>query len=236
MKDIFSTVGKVMGLLFAALVIGYTSWLTYLLAQMLIPDQVFLQVMTLVLFDVAALVWFVQFLTTARGTMQWALAAIGFLVAIVGTVIMAVGELVLGQQLVVIEDPTRIGWILIATLAVSALVHVLLIYLFHFSDPMLMNRIETAQKVGAAISQAGQDARAEIDRNMPEITANLVDSGTITSCTMYAGILDSRKLVSALTITTLTLDGNVTFYWDKAKLTIGTLVIQPGAVVNIVAS
>ena len=173
MKDILATVGKIGGLVFAALVIGFTSWLTWLLAKRLIPDSTVLQFMTLALFDGAALVWFIQFITQAKGTLQWAISGIGFLVGLAGAVIMAGGELILGQSLVVVEDPTTMGWVLVSTVIVAALAHASLVYAFHFTDPSVKNRIENAQQVSKAIEKAYGDARQEIERHTQELTAGL---------------------------------------------------------------
>lgn len=164
MKDIGVMLGKILGLLFAMLIIAYTSMLTLQLAQRLTPENPILQYMTLILFDGAALVWFIQFITQAKGTMQWATAGLGFLVGLLGAIIMAGGELILGQSLVVMDDPTRIGWVLVATVIIAALAHATLIYAFHFTDPEVKNRIENSQKVSKVIEQTYQDARLEIDR------------------------------------------------------------------------
>jgi hypothetical protein len=176
MKDIFTTIGRILGLAFAALVIGYTAWLTWLLAQRLIPDNIILQFMTIALFDGGAITWFVMFITQAKATLQWAIAGIGFLVGLVGAIIMAAGELIMGQSLVILDDPTKLGWILVTTVVVAAAFHATLIYLFHFSDPATRNRIENAQEVSKSIEQAYRDARAEISRNSDVLTARLKES------------------------------------------------------------
>lgn len=176
MKDILGTIGKILGLCFAALVIGYTAYLTYLLAARLVPDNTILQAMTVVLFDGGALIWFTLFLTQAKGTAQWAIAGIGFAVGLVGAVIMAGGELILGQSLITLEDTTQIGWILIATTIGAALAHASLTYAFHFADPGTHNRIENAQKISKVTEQAYQNARAEIDRQAEEMGRDLASS------------------------------------------------------------
>ncbi|MFZ6028157.1 MAG: hypothetical protein ACOYYS_10620 [Chloroflexota bacterium] len=176
MNDIFALIGKILGLLFAATVILYTSLLTWQLAGRIIPNNPIAQAMTLVLFDIAALVWFIQFLTQAKGTLQWAFAGLGFLIGLAGAVIMAAGELVLGQQLVKLDDPTKIGWVLIVTVVVAALAHATLTYFFHFADPMVKGRIENAQEVSKAVDRAYSDARSEIARNVDNLVAGLRDS------------------------------------------------------------
>lgn len=176
MNDIFKTIGKILGWVFAALVITYTTLLTFQLATRLTPGNLALQAMTVVLFDGAALTWFITFVTVARGTLQWAIAGIGFIVGLAGAIIMAGGELVLGQSLVTVDDPARLGWILVSTVIVAALVHATLIYLFHFADPEVKNRIENAQEVSKAIERAYKDARAEINRNVDSLTSGLLES------------------------------------------------------------
>ncbi len=176
MKDILATIGKIMGLIFAAGVISFTGWMTMKLGQRLIPNDPLMQWMILVLFDGAAVVWFFQFITQARGTAQWAMSALGWLIGLAGAVVMTGGELVLGQKLVVIDDPTRFGWLVIATVVLAALSHAILIYLFHFSDPAVRNRIENAQKTSKAIESAYSAARQQIENNVDALTAGLVES------------------------------------------------------------
>lgn len=176
MKDILGWIAKIIGLIFAVLVIGFTSWLTYLLAARLIPDSPILQAMTVILFDGGALTWFFLFLTQARGTAQWGIAGIGFAVGLIGAVIMAGGELILGQQLIVLDDSTRIGWLLITTVIVAALAHASLTYAFHFSSPEVKNRIENEQRVSKVIEAAYKDARAEIDRQSQSMGAEVAES------------------------------------------------------------
>lgn len=176
MKDIAGNVGKMLGYLFAALVIGYTATLTYMLAGRLVPGNLFLQIMTVALFDGAAMVWFIMFVTQAKGTSQWAMALVGWVVGLVGAVIMVAGELILGQNLVVFSDPSRLGWVLITTVIIACVVHVTLVYLFHLADPTVRNRIEIAQKVSEKIERAYNDARKEIDRQQDQLTAGLSES------------------------------------------------------------
>lgn len=176
MKDIAGNVGKMLGYLFAALVIGYTATLTYMLAGRLVPGNLFLQIMTVALFDGAALVWFIMFVTQAKGTSQWAMALVGWVVGLIGAVIMVAGELILGQKLVVFSDPSRLGWVLITTVIIACVVHVTLVYLFHLADPTVRNRIEIAQKVSEKIERAYNDARKEIDRQQDQLTAGLSES------------------------------------------------------------
>ena len=176
MKEIGAVIGKISGLVFAAAVIGYTAYLTYMLAQRLVPGNTILQAMTIVLFDIGALVWFVLFLTQAMGTAQWAIAAIGFIMGLGGAVVMAGGELILGQQLVQVDNVEEIGWILVSTTIAAALTHALLSYMFHLAEPAVWNRIENNQKISKVQEKAYENARAEIDRQAETMGSDLAAS------------------------------------------------------------
>lgn len=176
MREIGAVIGKILGLVFGALVIGFTAWLTYLLAARIIPDNPILQAMCVILFDGGALIWFILFLTQAMGTAQWAVAGVGFAVGLVGAVIMAGGELLLGQSLVVLDNTEEIGWILVSTVIVAALCHATLTYAFHFTEPAVWNRIENNQRISKVQEKAYQTGRAEIDREAESMGKDLAAS------------------------------------------------------------
>jgi len=176
MKDILGTIGRYLSYIFAVLVIGYTAALTFMVAGRLVPGNLWLQLMTVMLFDGAALVWAIMFVTQAKGTTQWAYAGIGFVIGLLGAILMAAGELILGQNLVVFNDPQRLGWILISAVITACVTHVTLIYLFHFSDPAVKNRIEMQQKIAAKVEKAHLDARERLDRETAALTAGIADS------------------------------------------------------------
>ena len=176
MEDVGKNIGKIATFVFAFLLICYTSYLTFMLAQRMIPNSLLMQIMTLVLFDVSAVVWFVSFISQARGSAQWSISAIGFFIGLVGSVTMAGGELILGQQLVIIEDPSKLGWVLISTIIVAALTHVSLIYAFHFFDPDVRNKVEMAISVGKAMESARKNAQNHIKHNQEELSQAYMDA------------------------------------------------------------
>ena len=176
MKDIAGTVGKILGVVFAALVIAYTAYLTYMLAARLVPGNTIMQAMTVVLFDLGALCWFVLFITQAKGTAQWAISAIGFLMGLGGAIVMAGGELILGQSLVIVDNVQEIGWVLVSTTIAAALVHAFLSYMFHLADPQVWNRIENSQRISKVQEKAYEAGRAEIDRQAAEMGSDLAQS------------------------------------------------------------
>ena len=176
MKDIFGVVVKILGLVFAVAVVGYTSYLTFLLAQRIVPDNTVLQIMTIVLFDLGSCIWFLQFISSSKSAAQWAIAGLGFAMGLGGAVVMAGGELILGQQLVVVDNVEQIGWILVSVNIAAALVHALLSYMFHLADPAIINKIENAVKIAGVQERAYKSARAEIDRQADDMGKDLASS------------------------------------------------------------
>ena len=176
MKDIFGVVAKILGLVFAVAVVGYTAYLTFLLAQRIVPGNTVLQFMTIILFDVGAAVWFFQFIATSKSAAQWAIAGLGFSMGLGGAVVMAGGELILGQQLVQVDNVEQIGWILVSVNIAAALVHALLSYMFHLAEPAVINRIENSVKIAGVQEKAYKSARAEIDRQADDMGKDLASS------------------------------------------------------------
>lgn len=173
MKKIMAGIAKVMSFVFAAIVILYTSFLTWQVAQRLVPDNVVAQVMTVLLFDFAALIWFSVFLFGAKGLWQWVVAGLGFIGSLIGTVIMAGSELILGQNLVALENPEQLGWIVILTVIVACLVHVVLTYAYHLLDPETLNNIENMQIAAEHRQAAYNEARAHIPEDA-RMTAGVI--------------------------------------------------------------
>jgi hypothetical protein len=193
MNDTLKFWVKIFGFIFAALVIAYSSVLTYLMAGRLVPGNFILQLATVLLFDGGALIWFFQFVCHAKGTAQWGFAGLGFVVGLLGAVVMAAGELIMSQNLVVFSDMSRLGWLLIGTVVVALITHITLTYLFHISDPALMNSIENAQAVAKIVRGASIDAHAELDRKQHELGRGIADS-------IYAQAIQQIETVTAFHI------------------------------------
>jgi hypothetical protein len=178
MKDIWKDIDRYLGLLFAGILILFSSGLTFLMAGRLVPGKLILQLAAVFLFDGGALCWFLRYIRSAKGSSQWAQSIIGFAVSLLGAAIMASGELLMTQNLVALDTASRgtLGWILIGTMVFALVVHITLVYLFPLSDPDLQNNMESTQMVAKIMRIASADAHAELERKAHELGRGIADS------------------------------------------------------------
>lgn len=180
MKKVTGIIGQLIILIFAALVVGYTSSLTFILAARVVPDNIFLQAMTVVLFDGGALVWFVMFVTRANSIWQWALAAISWIISMAGVALMAGGELLMSQQLFEFKNQDQLGVVLVVACIAAAIYHAIAIYLFHFTDAKILNHIEDetslASQEQAVLSAARADMESGNDPRLEEMKDVIKDA------------------------------------------------------------
>lgn len=166
---------KILFLIFGGILILLSSVLTFLMAKRLVP-QLLLQFAAVFLFDGGALCWFLVYNRYAHSASQWSVSMIGFAVGIIGAVIMAGGELIMGQTLVVLEDTTLLGWVLIGTMVIALTAHASLFYLFHFTDPERSQDVKIAKSVSNVKDRAIKDAIKETQRREPELAMALTES------------------------------------------------------------
>lgn len=163
MKKVFGFIGQVLVLAFAAAIIIYTTSLTFLLASKIVPENILLQAMVCILFDGAAFVWFVLFITRSNSVLQWGISALSWIVSMVGVAIMSAGELVMSQKLFNAGDPEKLGLILVVTVIVAAVYNAVMVYLFHFTDQVIINGIENSITTASAAQKVFEAARKQIE-------------------------------------------------------------------------
>lgn len=96
------------------------------------PDNIFNQAIGLVLFDFAALTWFLVFANKCKSTMQYVWSALGFLVGLLGVLGLAGMEVGISSGWLIAAEVTRpLSYVFIGVL----LSHITLIYLHHGSAP-----------------------------------------------------------------------------------------------------
>ena len=163
MKKIGQFIGQVLVLAFAAAIIIYTTSLTFLLAAKIVPDNIMLQAMVCILFDGAAFVWFVLFITKSNSVLQWGISALSWILSMAGVAIMSAGELVMSQKLFNIDNPEKLGLILVVTVIAAAIYNAVMVYLFHFTDQVVINGIENSITTASAAQKVFEAARKQIE-------------------------------------------------------------------------
>ncbi|MEW6085537.1 MAG: hypothetical protein AB1607_13170 [Chloroflexota bacterium] len=161
-------IGKAAGFIFAAFgiaILGLLMSLTFQALGRLFPDNFTNQIWGMIVADIAAMIWAVAFVYKCESTGQYAVAAIGFLVAFLFTLSMVAVEVLLsGQEYV--EVQSWVGqWLVYGFIIVTAL-HSALLYAHHATAPKIHERINVGvargEIVSAAITQATN--RLEVEK------------------------------------------------------------------------
>jgi hypothetical protein len=172
MRKIGQFIGQVLVLAFAAAIIIYTTSLTFLLAAKIVPDNIMLQAMVCILFDGAAFVWFVLFITKSNSVLQWGISALSWILSMAGVAVMAGGELLMSQKLFNIDNPEKLGLILVVTVIAAAIYNAISVYVFHFVDQNVMNHIENSISVSTAKQKIYDTARSTIEGGQSQEVQN----------------------------------------------------------------
>lgn len=148
--------GMAAGILFAAFgiaILGLLMSLTFGALGKLFPDNFTNQIWGLVLFDIAAMIWALAFVYKCESTLQYAVAAIGFVAAFVGTLGMVAVEVLLsGQEYV--EVQSWVGqWMVYGFIIVTA-IHAALLYAHHATAPNIHQKINVGVARGEIVTTA----------------------------------------------------------------------------------
>lgn len=171
MKKVLQQGAKWIFGLFALAVFGLMISLTYQALQRIFPTRFDNQIWGLVLFDIAAVVWAVAYIFHSKSTAQYAASGIGFLTGLLGTLGMIAAEVTLGSNLVT-ADPQQIGqWLLWGFIGTTAL-HLILIYMHHFTAPELAEQIN----VGIARGEITTEAIRQATQGLEQEKAQLAES------------------------------------------------------------
>lgn len=163
-------IGKAAGFIFAAFgiaILGLLMSLTFQALGRLFPDNFTNQIWGMIVADIAAMIWAVAFVYKCESTGQYAVAAIGFLVAFMFTLSMVAVEVLLSGQEYVAVAPWVGQWLVYGFIIVTAL-HSALLYAHHATAPKIHERINVGvargEIVSAAITQATN--RLEVEKEL----------------------------------------------------------------------
>lgn len=177
MKKVFGAIAKIAFTLFTLGVFGMLMAYTFSALGRLFPGDIGNQIWGMILFDIAAIVWALAFVFESRSLGQYALAAIGFLTAFVGTVGMVAAEVLLAggqfaEQAQEISKWMTYGFILVTIL------HVSLLYAHHAAAPEVDEQIRVGVARGEIVSHAINEAEKGLDTQKAQlaqaITADII--------------------------------------------------------------
>lgn len=171
MKKVFGTAAGILFAVFGIAILGLLISLTFGALGKLFPGNFTNQLWGLVLFDIAAMIWALAFVFKSESTGQYALAAIGFIAAFVGTLGMVAVEVMLsGQTYVEVED--WVGQWLVYGFVIMTALHSALLYAFHAAAPDIHEKIN----VGIARGEITTEAIKQATRSLEVHKAALADS------------------------------------------------------------
>lgn len=172
MKKVLGSAAGILFAVFSIAILGLLMSLTFGALGKLFPGNFINQIWGLVLFDIAAMIWGVVFVFKCESTAQYAIAAIGFIAAFLGTLGMVAVEVMLGGQKFV-EVGSWVGeWLVYGYVIMTAL-HSALLYAHHATDPAITEKINVGVARGEIVTEAIKQATATLEVQKAELAETI---------------------------------------------------------------
>lgn len=174
MKKVLQRVAGILFTAFGVAILGLLMSLTFGALTKLFPDNFTNQIWGLVLFDIGAMIWALVFVFKCESTGQYAVAAIGFIAAFVGTLGMVAVEVLLsGQEYV--EVQSWVGqWMVYGFIIVTA-IHAGLLYAHHATAPDIHEKINVGIARGEIVTDAINQATKQLDEEKTSLARSIRD-------------------------------------------------------------
>ena len=92
MKELSSTIGKILFYVFIVAVFAWTASLTLAMVRIILPNDPITPYFALALFDGGALTWLMAFIGHAKGLIQRAIAVLSLVLDLAGVVALSAGR------------------------------------------------------------------------------------------------------------------------------------------------
>ncbi|MBI1792966.1 MAG: hypothetical protein HYR70_02080 [Chloroflexi bacterium] len=172
MKKVIASAAGILFAVFSVAILGLLMSLTFGALGMLFPGSFTNQIWGLVLFDIAAMVWALVFVFKSESTSQYAIAAIGFIAAFLGTLGMVAVDVMLGGQTYVkVED--WVGQWLVYGFVIMTAIHSALLYAHHATAPNISEKINVGIARGEIVSEAVKQATQSLEVQKAELAKTI---------------------------------------------------------------
>ena len=172
MKKVVASAAGILFAVFGIAILGLLISLTFSALGKLFPDNFTNQLWGLVLFDIAAMIWALAFVFKSESTMQYALAAIGFIAAFVGTLGMVAVEVMLsGQTYVEVQD--WVGQWLVYGFVIMTAIHSALLYAHHAAAPNIHEKINVGIARGEITTEAIKQATQSLEVHKAALASSI---------------------------------------------------------------
>ena len=177
MKKLSTTIGKIFFYIFILAVMGWTASLTIAEMKAILPNDPITPYFALALFDGGAIAWLMAWIGHARGLMQRSVSVIMLVIDLGGVVLLSAGRLLAGGQTMA-DIPASLAAAVIYGVIGATLANLAAIYVFHISDPDIMEDIETSILEDTLRAEAMKQAQQNIEAQAQELGAILAARAT----------------------------------------------------------
>jgi hypothetical protein len=162
MGSVLKAISKFVIIGFSIVIIGMMFTFTYGALNRIFSGNIVYVMFGLTLFDIATLCWGITFIYQSKGVTQYAVAAMGFTVGLLGTLGMIGAEVMLTgmtpEQIAMSSIPMymRYGFLIVVA------IHVILVYIHHGSSPEISEQINIGVAVGSVTDRAQKKATQQM--------------------------------------------------------------------------
>jgi hypothetical protein len=163
MKKILPHVMAILFAVFGLAIIAMLMIYSFSALGKLFPNNFLGQIMGMVLFDIAALVWLGTIIFLCKSVGQYAISTIGFVLGLVGTLLLVAVEVMMGGQELA-KVPAWAGDSIVWTFIIALVGHVILYYAFKLSAPEISAEISLGYETAAITDEAMKQATEQLIR------------------------------------------------------------------------
>jgi hypothetical protein len=173
MNKLIGPFAKTLFALFILAVLAGVMYYSFHALGMIFPGDLAGQLFGMALFDVASLVWFLNFIGNSRSIMQYVFSGLGFLIGLVGTLGLVAIEVGVTSGLLQAADMAKpLNYIFIAAL----IGHLILIYATHAAEPSVSADISFGVDQAQITARAQKDAEQMLENNQAALAAPIAQN------------------------------------------------------------
>ena len=166
MKKLVGPFAKVGGAIFALGVFVIIVSLSYSALGRIFPNRLFDQSAGMLLFDAAAIIWFLTFIGNCKSTGQYVASGLGFILGVLGSLALIGIEVGISSGMLIAADMVKP---LTYTFIAAAVGHLLITYGFHAAAPELSARISLGIEQARAQDEGMRQAELAMSRDLPQL-------------------------------------------------------------------
>lgn len=172
MIKLIGPLAKTLFALFVLAVFAGVLYYSYNALSLIFPNDLMGQLFGLALFDIAALVWFLGFVKNSQSTMQYVFSMIGFLIGLLGTLVLVGVEVGLSSGLLEVDAMAKpLSYTFVGVL----ISHLILIYARHAAAPEIAADISIGVERAKITDNAQRQAEKLLMDNQDAIAVPLAN-------------------------------------------------------------